>query len=318
MTEILVRIILVSMFRKQILKKAILRIISGAAFLSLFLFAASASASSAISTDVLNVRSGPGTDYARVKQLNAGATVNVLETKNGWNRIGTDQWVSGAYLKTSSVSTASSATAESTFSAITTAVLNVRSGPATSYSRVKQLTAGAKVTVLEVKNDWYRIGTNQWVIGDYLKKSSPTKAVSKSFTAHATAVLNVRSGAGLGHKIVKTLEKGKLVTVYEQSNGWDRIGTNQWVLGKYVAKGTVTAAPAKSVKSASSAAPTLPSAAVSTSLSSSCLAAIRSANSYCKSVASGCPSSSKTPHCIEVNKQCEAKQEAALSLCPVK
>ncbi|MDO4318327.1 MAG: SH3 domain-containing protein [Lachnospiraceae bacterium] len=47
----------------------------------------------------LNVRSGPGTSYKIVKVLKAGAAVEVQETSGSWARIGTDQWVSGKYLR---------------------------------------------------------------------------------------------------------------------------------------------------------------------------------------------------------------------------
>lgn len=48
---------------------------------------------------VLNVRTGAGTNFRIVKQLANGTKVTVSETKNGWGKIGTDQWVSMAYLK---------------------------------------------------------------------------------------------------------------------------------------------------------------------------------------------------------------------------
>ena len=50
------------------------------------------------------------------------------------------------------------------------------------------------------------------------------------------AGLNVRSGPGTGYKVVKALKKGSTVTVYEDKNGWSRIGTNQWVCSKYIKK----------------------------------------------------------------------------------
>lgn len=47
----------------------------------------------------LNIRNGPSKDFDSVGRLKRGETVTVLETKNGWGRIGTDKWVSMAYLK---------------------------------------------------------------------------------------------------------------------------------------------------------------------------------------------------------------------------
>lgn len=48
----------------------------------------------------LNVRKGPGMGYLVVKVLKVGTTVTGYEkSKNGWWRIGTNQWASGTYLK---------------------------------------------------------------------------------------------------------------------------------------------------------------------------------------------------------------------------
>ena len=47
----------------------------------------------------LNVRKGPGTNYAKVGALANRARVTVLETKNGWGRIGNGKWVSLSYIK---------------------------------------------------------------------------------------------------------------------------------------------------------------------------------------------------------------------------
>ena len=47
----------------------------------------------------LNVRSGPGTYFAKIDQIHKGAKVTVYETKNDWARIGDKKWVYAPYLK---------------------------------------------------------------------------------------------------------------------------------------------------------------------------------------------------------------------------
>jgi uncharacterized protein YgiM (DUF1202 family) len=49
-------------------------------------------------------------------------------------------------------------------------VLNVRSGPSTSYSKIGSLKAGTRVTVFEVQGVWVRISPDRslWVSSDYL------------------------------------------------------------------------------------------------------------------------------------------------------
>jgi hypothetical protein len=48
--------------------------------------------------------------------------------------------------------------------------------------------------------------------------------------------LNVRSGPATKYPIVTKLPKGTAVRVFEQKNGWFRIGTGQWVLGTLIKK----------------------------------------------------------------------------------
>lgn len=47
----------------------------------------------------LNVRKGPGMNYDIIKVITSGTKVKVYETKNGWCRIGDNQWVSGQWVK---------------------------------------------------------------------------------------------------------------------------------------------------------------------------------------------------------------------------
>lgn len=47
----------------------------------------------------LNVRSGPGMNYPRLKVLAPGTKVNVLEERDGWTRIDINRWVATKHLK---------------------------------------------------------------------------------------------------------------------------------------------------------------------------------------------------------------------------
>ena len=104
------------------------------------------------STTGLNVRSGPGTGYARIKTLSPGTVVSLYEyrTVDGvrWGRIQASQWVCMTYVQLSSQSGAESEQT-GTGKVISTTVLNIRSGPGTNYSRVGQLTPGTKIEITE-------------------------------------------------------------------------------------------------------------------------------------------------------------------------
>jgi len=63
--------------------------------------AGAALAFDAVATSDVNVRSGPGVNYARVSVLNRGEAVNVVECQGSWcfvEQSGPDGWVSGHYL----------------------------------------------------------------------------------------------------------------------------------------------------------------------------------------------------------------------------
>ena len=127
------------------------------------------------STTGLNVRSGPGTGYARIKTLSPGTVVSLYEyrTVDGvrWGRIQASQWVCMTYVQLSSQSGAESEQT-GTGKVISTTVLNIRSGPGTNYSRVGQLTPGTKIEITEQTKtngvSWGKTAQG-WVCMTYVK-----------------------------------------------------------------------------------------------------------------------------------------------------
>ena len=123
----------------------------------------------------LNVRSGPGTGYARIKTLSPGTAVSIYEyrTVDGvkWGRIQTSQWVCMTY-----VSLSAQASGEENWTGTGTVTsstnLNVRSGPGTNYTRVGQLTPGTKIEITEqtkVSGTSWGKTARGWVCMSYVK-----------------------------------------------------------------------------------------------------------------------------------------------------
>ncbi len=53
-----------------------------------------------ITTDGLNIRTGPGTEYNILRTMNTNDTVSIYETRNNWHRISTgNEWVSGKFVE---------------------------------------------------------------------------------------------------------------------------------------------------------------------------------------------------------------------------
>lgn len=122
-----------------------------------------------ITGDNVNVRVGPGTDNATVgSRLNKDAPVSIFERRDGWVRIGENQWVSADYVAAQSVQ--GSPIGEGT---ITGDRVNVRTGPGTDNPTVgNRLNKNTAVTIYERRDGWVRIGEGQWVSGDFVQDAS--------------------------------------------------------------------------------------------------------------------------------------------------
>ncbi|MCD7918101.1 MAG: SH3 domain-containing protein [Clostridiales bacterium] len=212
----------------------------------------SVSGEAAVTTAALNLRSGAGTDYSVVTVIPKGDTVTVLDkTNESWYQVsytcdGTTWtgYVSAAYLTAGDNSSSSGSNSSSSSSnsisgetAVTTAALNLRSGPGTSCSVVTVLPSGAEVTVLDKTSDtWYQVSYTAsgstwtgYVSASYLTTDSD--AADASSTATTACSLNLRSGPGTDYDVVTVLPGGAEVTVLDTSNG-------TWYQVSYTASGT--------------------------------------------------------------------------------
>ena len=201
----------------------------------------------------LNVRSGPGTSYSRVDSLTKGTKVTIYErtTKAGtqWGRIGSNRWVCMSYVTLTDGDSGSTTTDGDKAKVTGATTLNVRTGPGTSYNRVKYLTKGASITIYEYSTTngqrWGRIGTNQWVCMEYVTVDGSSNSSSTGETGTGTVScktsLNVRTGAGTSYSLAARLAPGTTVDILEQTkvNGrwWGRTSQG-WVCMDYISMST--------------------------------------------------------------------------------
>ncbi len=205
-----------------------------------------------VNADVLNVRSGKGTDTSIVGTLQNGEIVTVLDNSDvGWVKIktasGLEGYVAREYLtgtETPSEPTTPETPSETTTATVNADVLNVRSGKGTDTSIVGTLQNGEIVTVLDNSDvGWVKIktasGLEGYVAREYLTgtetPSEPTTPETPSETTTATVnadVLNVRSGKGTDTSIVGTIRNGETVTVLDNSDAtWVKIKTSSGLEG---------------------------------------------------------------------------------------
>lgn len=122
----------------------------------------------------INIRSGPGADYALNGSMKKGDKAHIIATADGspgsapiWGKLEDGRgWIpiDGSYTK--DVNAASN----EYVGRVTASALNVRYGPGTNYQIVGSKRYNSVVTVSATSNGWGKIGNNQWVSLAYIKK----------------------------------------------------------------------------------------------------------------------------------------------------
>ena len=217
---------------------------------------------SAKTTEYVNFRSGPGTNYSSKGVIALGTTVTVTDTSNSeWYAVrlsnGSTGYIFAQYLKLNSSSSATATPAPtqapsgSEQSAKTTEYVNFRSGPGTNYSSKGVIASGTTVTVTDRSNsEWYAVrlanGSTGYIFAQYLKvtgtsSATPTQAPSNDGTVQAklTADVNLRRGAGTNYGVIKVIGTGTTVTVTDASNSqWYKVklsdGTEGYLFSEYL------------------------------------------------------------------------------------
>ncbi|GER24400.1 hypothetical protein NCCP1664_28950 [Zafaria cholistanensis] len=118
-------------------------------------------------TTTVNVRKGPSDAQAVVKILAKGASVTVDARNGAWRRVtvgATTGWAPASQLTDGTVAESASTS--------TTAAVNFRKGPSTTYASHGMLRAGTKVTVNGTSGLWKKVtyaGKTGYIHGAYLK-----------------------------------------------------------------------------------------------------------------------------------------------------
>ena len=230
-------------------------------------------------TEYVNFRSGPGTNYSSKGVIALGTTVTVTDTSNSeWYAVrlsnGSTGYIFAQYLNlnSSSAAAATPAPSGSEQSAKTTEYVNFRSGPGTNYSSKGVIASGTTVTVTDRSNSqWYAVrlanGSTGYIFAQYLKvtgtssaTSTPTQAPSNDGTVQAklTADVNLRRGAGTNYGVIKVIGTGTTVTVTDASNSqWYKVklsdGTEGYLFSEYL---KVTSGDINSAKPSATPTPT--------------------------------------------------------------
>lgn len=171
--------------------------------------------------DALNLREGPGLDYALVSTLAYGDIVSLISDVQwadgyGWVEVAVwnstlTGWVAAEFIGTSSGNPAPGGTDY----VVNTDALNLRSGPGLDYSVVAGLNSGTAVTTTGETSsadgyEWFEVdvpsnGLSGWVASAFLSADSGGNPPPSSTYVHVnTDALNLRSGAGLDYGVIAT------------------------------------------------------------------------------------------------------------------
>ncbi|NLU50745.1 MAG: SH3 domain-containing protein [Syntrophomonadaceae bacterium] len=143
-----------------------------------------------VTGSLVNLREGPGTTYPIIGKVTRGTVLTVVGTKNQWYEVLSPAsprgYISAGLVKavaytaakpgTSTTSTANTAAASSGQTAVVKgSIVNIRSGPGTSYARLGQVKQGDRLQVLGSASGWYKVktvsGQQGWIAGSLVTVS---------------------------------------------------------------------------------------------------------------------------------------------------
>ncbi len=213
-----------------------------------------ATGSITISTDLVNVRGGPGLSYPLIKIVNRGEKYSIVKEQGDWIEIqlsfGKTGWLVNWLVtkENNRTSTASTSTGSNNTVAIATMdQLRVRSGPGTSFRIVGFINKGQQVTILSQNENWYKITSSfgeGWVTRDFLKintvkdESKPDNTPSKNNSGMVNGdTLNIRRDPSTSSPVIGKLTSGTRVTIYSKQNNWLEVGFSNlrgWVSAEFI------------------------------------------------------------------------------------
>ena len=115
--------------------------------------------------------------------------------------------------------------------------LNIRKDADFNSEVVGVVKKGGVYTIVEVKNGLGKLASGAgWIsINEkYVSKKAKEQEFKQYLARCTTDSLNCRSGAGTNYNVVGTINKGVVITIIEEKDGWLKAKSNYWVSAKYM------------------------------------------------------------------------------------
>lgn len=127
-----------------------------------------------IDTDSINIRSGPGTDFAKVDSADRGQVFTILAEENGWYQIslpgGKSGWVIATYVVVlENIATFGSGNKQGI---VNDDKINIRNQASFNGKILTTVNKNERLTIYKREGDWYQIsgagGLSGWIFAEYL------------------------------------------------------------------------------------------------------------------------------------------------------
>ena len=156
----------------------------------------------------LNLRDGPGTNYAGIIKIDSGAQMSLIEQYQDWIHVALadnrDGWVKTEFLNMADgvmprvpVANAIPDPNPAMVGTINDSGVSLRKGPGSAYAKVGSAGTGAQVSLLAQYKDWFKVqtsnGTTAWIFSDLL--NVPSMALRRVPTTNDIPALQVAQPA---------------------------------------------------------------------------------------------------------------------------
>lgn len=188
----------------------------------------------------VNFRTEASTSSTSMGKLSDGTRVAILDEVDGWYKVaynGKTGYMSSEYIASQPIMNIECGGAK-----VTTAVLNVRSGPGTENSIVTKLYEGTVAKIIGINNAWFKVqygGYTGYICPDYVEiapyTGSSAGAVSASSSGSSSGG-STASATGTRQQIIDyaaTLLGCKYVYGGSSTSGFDCSGYTQYVFNHF-------------------------------------------------------------------------------------
>ncbi|MCL2817384.1 MAG: N-acetylmuramoyl-L-alanine amidase [Clostridiales bacterium] len=233
------------------MKKLLVSLALAIAFIMICASLACAETMLEVTAESLNIRSGPGTAYAKIGGAALGEQHRVVQRQDGWCRIVLADvgagWVSADHVRIFNDGRLP------LYVHLEEGAVNIRAGASVSSEKIGSVALKHRYTVLGEDGDWYKIalgGGNAGYVAKWLVSAvfaSDGRQYSQAFlqAAHykqgmvkVSSAVNLREGADIGSESLAQLSDGVKVAILQRSGDWLRVvtefGQEGWIFDDFV------------------------------------------------------------------------------------